>query len=280
MKKLTIGYSPCPNDTFIFDALVHNRIDTKGYEFIPVLDDVEQLNFRATRAELDITKISVGGYAQVSKQYIILDSGSALGHGVGPVIVSKHNNLDLKSSNIRMIIPGKNTTANLLLSIFFPDIKNKTVALFSDIEDMLLKGKYDAGLLIHEGRFTYQNKGLHQLVDLGHVWEQQLGTPIPLGCICASRNIDINIRNDVTKLITDSINYAFSYPDKSAEYVRQNADELDIVVIKKHIALYVNNFSLALGAEGRSAIGYLLKQGYSKGILPDSFEPVFNFNDV
>src|SRR5450759_4201022 len=187
--KLTLGFSPCPNDTFIFDAMVHDRIDTEGLEFDYFLADVELLNRKALASEVDITKISYHAYAYVAENYMILDSGSALGQGKGPLLISKRRINPADISEVRIAIPGKFTTANLLFSIFWPEATNKTEYLFSDIEDALLKDKTDAGLIIHETRFTYVQKGLHKIADMGEYWERLTGLPIPLGGVVINRNI-------------------------------------------------------------------------------------------
>ncbi len=276
MKNISIGYSPCPNDTFIFDAMVHGKIDTGDFIFEPVLADVEELNRMAMDARLDVTKISIGAYAAISNNYVILDSGSALGKGVGPLLVSKYPIDQNLFGTVNVAIPGKNTTANLLLSTFFPEIRNKTEMIFSAIEDSVLTGETDAGLLIHEGRFTYSQKGLHKLFDLGEVWEAKIQIPLPLGCITARRSISQSDKNHINKIIQSSIEYAFKHPIASKQYIREHAVEMDENVIESHIALYVNEYSLNLGTEGRNAIEFLLKKGADLGLLPSITKPIFN----
>lgn len=276
MKTVTIGFSPCPNDTFIFDALVNNRINTGEYIFEPVLADVEQLNIMSFNEVLDVTKISIAAYARASINYQILDSGSALGKGVGPLLVSTHPIQNSFLPELKIAIPGKFTTANLLLNTFFPEIKNKTEVIFSEIENKVLAGEFDAGLLIHEGRFTYSKKGLFKLFDLGEIWETKMNVPLPLGCIAGSRKLPANEKNDIEKLIRESIEYAFKSPDASSNYVRTHSQEMAPGVIAQHIALYVNEFSLTLGPEGRAAIAFLLDKGMESGLLPEVTQPVFN----
>ena len=276
MKKIAIGFSPCPNDTFIFDALVNKRIDTKGFQFDPVFEDVEELNQLARKGILPITKISVGAYPEVSSKYVILNSGGALGLGVGPILVSKTDSLNLSNSNLRIAIPGKFTTANLLLSIFFPHLRNKSVFIFSEIENMVLSGKVDAGILIHEGRFTYSTKGLVKHLDLGEVWENTMHVPLPLGCICINRDIELLDRNIISDLIKESILFAFENPDSSKSFIKTHSQEIEDDVIQKHISLYVNKYSLDLGDDGRSAIEFLLNKGMEGGLLPSAINPIFN----
>jgi 1,4-dihydroxy-6-naphthoate synthase len=276
LKKITIGFSPCPNDTFIFDALVNGRIDTGEYHFEPFLADVEELNRMAMSGKLDITKISIGAYAAASEKYIILDSGSALGKGVGPIMVSITKMGIAEFQKMKVAIPGKFTTANLLLSAFFPQITNKQEMLFSEIENAVLKGEFDAGLLIHEGRFTFEKRGLLKLFDLGEVWEQKMNMPLPLGCIAAKRNIPAAESIEVSNLIRTSLEYGYKNPQESSQYIFEHAQEMEPDVIAGHIALYVNEFSLNLGTEGRNAISFLLQKGIEQGLLPQLTQPVFN----
>lgn len=258
MKTLTLGFSPCPNDCFIFDAMLHGKIDTEGLSFKPVIEDVEALNKKAFKAKLDISKLSFFTYAKTRKNYILLDSGAALGFGVGPLVVSK--NSKLKPGNIKIAIPGKNTTANLLFSLAFPHLKNKKEILFSEIEDAVLKNKADAGVIIHESRFTYKQKGLKKILDLGEWWEKKTKAPIPLGCIAVNKNISPEIQKKVERIIRRSVEYAFAHPASSKKFVKQHAQEMDDAVIKKHIKLYVNKYSVSLGPKGRKAVAILLKK--------------------
>lgn len=254
---LTLGFSPCPNDCFIFDALVHQRIDCEGLEFNVVLEDVETLNQKAMRGELDITKLSFHAYGHVLDKYILLRAGSALGFNCGPLLISKNEITDIKSQIKSVAIPGKLTTANFLLSIAFPDLKNKIEYVFSDIENAVLTQEVDAGLIIHENRFTYQEKGLKKVVDLGEYWESLIHAPIPLGGIVIKRDVDDDLQQKVNRLIKKSVEYAFKNPEASMPYVRAHAQEMKEEVMKKHIALYVNEYSIDLGETGKNAVQLL-----------------------
>lgn len=276
MKTLTLGISPCPNDTYIFDALINGRINTHPFRFETTFADVEELNRMAGDGQLDITKLSVGAFADVSSRYLILDSGSALGNGVGPLLVSRSKTVDLTDPSVRVAIPGRNTTANLLLSIFFPHLKNKFETIFSEIESIVLNDESDVGLLIHEGRFTYAAKGLHQLHDLGDLWEQRMHMPLPLGCIVALRKMPPDERVAIDGLIRRSLEFAFAHPMEGREFVKGHAQEMDNRVIDQHINLYVNEYSLNLGLRGRSAISFLINEGVKAGLMRPPLSPMFN----
>ncbi|MCG3165212.1 MAG: 1,4-dihydroxy-6-naphtoate synthase [Bacteroidia bacterium] len=282
--KLTLGFSPCPNDTFIFDALVNKRIDTEGLEFDVQLGDVETLNTKAFKAELDITKLSYHAFAYMTGNYQLLRSGSALGKNCGPILIAKPDlqpptsnlrHFTSHISNLNIAIPGKYTTANFLLGIALPDAKNKTEMVFSEIENAVLQNKVDAGLIIHENRFTYQSKGLKKLIDLGEFWETTTGLPIPLGGIAIRKNIPSEVKLKVEKLIRKSIEYAFANPDASKEYVRCHSQEMEPSVIQSHIDLYVNNYSINLGAEGEKAVKEMYAIGKEKGIIPEMPASIF-----
>jgi len=273
--KLTLGFSPCPNDTFIFDAMVHGRIDTEGLEFDYFLADVEELNRKAISAEVDITKISYHAYAYVAQNYLILDAGSALGYHNGPLLLSKNK---ISTSNLgkkKIAIPGKYTTANLLFSIAWPDSKNKVEYLFSDIDNAILNGEVDAGLIIHETRFTYYKRGLHKLADLGEFWEKLSGMPIPLGAIVISRNIPEDVALKVNRIIRKSLEYAYKDSFASYDFVAGNAKDMDSTVMNNHIKLYVNEFSLDLGEKGKEAIKVLFRIAGQKGVIPSLPERIF-----
>ena len=256
--KLTLGYSPCPNDCFIFDALIHNKIDTEGLQFEVQLGDVETLNKKALKGELDITKLSYHAYAYALENYILLRSGSALGFNCGPILISRHPERSRRmDDDLKIAIPGKLTTANLLLSIAYPNLKNKIEYVFSDIENAVLSGEVDAGLIIHENRFTYQEKGLEKIIDLGEFWDSLIHAPIPLGGIVIKRNLNTEIQQKVNRLIRKSVEFAFADPESSMSYVRAHAQEMSEEVMKKHIALYVNNFSIDLGEIGINAVNIL-----------------------
>ncbi len=256
---LTLGFSPCPNDTFIFDALVNGKIDTGGISFDVVLEDVQTLNQWAIEGKLDISKISYGVLPLVLQQYKVLDSGGALGKGVGPLLITKHQTLTLEEvKNAKIAIPGINTTAHLLFSMAFPSAKNKSFHVFHEIEDLVLSGQVDAGVIIHENRFTYQQKGLHKIMDLGDYWEQQTGVPIPLGGIVAHNRLIDSVALQVNDLIKKSAEYAFSHYPEVADYVKENAQEMSEEVMRQHIDLYVNEFSIDLGIRGKQAVSTLL----------------------
>lgn len=273
--KLTLGFSPCPNDTFIFDALIHHKIDTEGLEFEVLFDDVETLNQKALKGELDITKLSFHAFAYVANQYALLDAGSALGFGVGPLLISKNKFEAELSANLRVGIPGKYTTANFLLGIAYPQMQNKEEMVFSEIESALLDDRIDLGLIIHENRFTYQDKGLNKIIDLGDYWEKLTGCAIPLGGIVINRNIDREIQLKVNRLIRQSVEYAFANPKSCVDFIRQHAQEMDEAVMFKHIDLYVNKYSIDLGEEGKKAIDTLFNLAKERNLIPPVQENLY-----
>ena len=275
MKKLTLGFSPCPNDTFIFDAMVHQKIDTEGLDFEVVLGDVEELNDKAFKQQLDITKLSYHAMAFCLNDYQLLHSGSALGSGVGPLLIAKEQ-LSAEQINAgKIAIPGKYTTANFLLSMAYPKAKNKHEVLFSEIEKMVLDGTVDAGLIIHENRFTYAERGLKKIIDLGYFWEKESGGLIPLGGIVLRRSFDKDLQQKVNRVLRRSIEFAAKNPSSSKEYVRQHAQEMDEGITQKHINLYVNDYSLDLGEKGRSAVEKLFSVAIEKGIIKEIRQPIF-----
>ena len=273
--NFTLGFSPCPNDCFIFDALIHKKIDTQGIDFEVVMEDVEALNNRAFNQELDITKLSYHAFLYLTNHYALLNSGSALGFNCGPLLVKKATaeiqNLDTAS----IAIPGRFTTANFLLSIAFPNAKNKKELLFSEIENAVLLNKVDAGLLIHENRFTYQEKGLEKIIDLGEFWENLIHAPIPLGGIVVKRNIDNSLQKTIDALIKQSVEFAFSNPESCMPFVKQHAQEMSEEVMKKHIALYVNDFSIDLGNTGKKAIQLLFDKAIENKLIQNSVPPIY-----
>jgi 1,4-dihydroxy-6-naphthoate synthase len=273
--KLTLGFSPCPNDTFIFDAMVHGRIDTEGLEFEYFLADVEELNRKALTSEVDITKISYHAYAYAAQNYLILDSGSALGHRNGPLLISKRIIRQSELVSSRIAIPGRYTTANLLFSIAWPGAVNKTEYLFSDIVDALLRDEVDAGLIIHETRFTYYKKGLHKIADLGEYWEKLTGLPIPLGSIVINRKIPYDIAQKVNRIVRKSLEYAYKDSFASYDFVSGNAKEMDSTVMNNHIKLFVNEFTLNLGRKGKEAINTLFRIAAEKKVIPALPERIF-----
>lgn len=265
MQKISIGFSPCPNDTFIFDALVNGKIDTEELQFEAVLEDVETLNRWAAAGKLMVTKLSLPALFKNKHQYQILNSGAALGRGVGPLLIAKKE-IPLSEVETQTIaIPGFNTTANFLLSFAFPNATQKTEVVFSEIEDSVLQGNTDLGVLIHENRFTYAAKGLVKLMDLGAYWEEKTGAPIPLGCIAAQRDIPLSTAQKIDRLIRQSLAYAFAEKHQLSHYVRQHAQAMSETVMRQHIQLYVNEFSLALGDEGKRAIK-LMQSFCEKGL--------------
>jgi 5,8-dihydroxy-2-naphthoate synthase len=273
--KLKLGFSPCPNDTFIFDAMVHGRIDTEGLEFDYFLADVEELNRKAFASEVDITKISYHAYSYVADNYIILDSGSALGHRNGPLLISKRLIDPSELSDIKIAIPGKYTTANLLLSIAWPEAEKKVEYLFSSIEDALLNDEVDAGLVIHETRFTYSSKGLQKIADMGEYWEDLTGLPIPLGAIVINRRVPSDIAHKVNRILRRSLEYAYKDSFASYNFVSKNAKEMNATVMNNHIKLFVNEFSLSLGDRGREAISTLFRIAGEKRIIPSIHKDIF-----
>jgi len=254
--KYTLGFSPCPNDTFIFDAMVNHKIDTEGLDFDIVLEDVQTLNEWALAGRLDFTKISYGVLPLLINQYVVLNSGGALGKGVGPLLIAKENNPDLDT----IAIPGENTTAHLLFSMAYPHLTNKVFKVFNEIEEAVLQEKVSAGVIIHENRFTYHLKGLKKIVDLGTFWENQLNIPIPLGGIIARRSLDRELILRTDRLIRKSVAYAFEHHHKElAAFVQQHAQEMSEEVMRQHINLYVNDYSLQLGADGKKAVLTLIE---------------------
>jgi 1,4-dihydroxy-6-naphthoate synthase len=265
--KLTLGFSPCPNDTYIFEALVHQKVDTEGLEFDYFMADVEKLNGEAFKEIPDITKLSFNAFMHMAGRYLLLDSGAALGFGVGPLVVSKQlSHFDELAGKI-IAIPGQYTTANLLFSIAMKEKVHKKEVLFSEIEDAVLTGEADAGVIIHESRFTYQSKGLHKLIDLGEYWEQLTGLPVPLGGIAAHARLGPEVIAKVNRSIMRSVEYANAQNGKLNEFIRCNASEMDDEVMLKHIGLYVNEYSVSLGSLGKQAINRMFEYAVSARII-------------
>jgi 1,4-dihydroxy-6-naphthoate synthase len=273
--KISLGFSTCPNDTFIFDALVNGKIDTEGLEFVPYLTDVEDLNLLAFSGELDVTKISYHAWLHVWKSYRILDSGSALGKGSGPVLVAKNECLDPRYLSLKVAIPGEYTTANLLLRLAYPNIKEKKVFVFSDIEQAILDDLVDAGVLIHENRFTYEKRGLVLLRDLGQFWNETANAPIPLGGIMAHRRLPQDVAEKINRLVKKSLEYAFMFPEGTMAYMRQFAQSMEEEVLNAHLKTFVNEYSLELGAEGKRAIQILIDKSIEAGLINDIPEDYF-----
>ena len=274
---LTLGFSPCPNDCFMFDAMVHQRIDCEGLDFSVRMADIEALNAGAFAGEADVTKLSFHAYAYCADDYVLLDAGSALGRNCGPLLISKRpiSPEEVASGQLRIAIPGKFTTANFLLSLAFPHATDKTECLFSEIEDALLDGRFDAGLIIHENRFTYTDKGLQKIIDLGEFWESETGAAIPLGGIVISRRLPADVRQRVNRVMRRSVEYAFANRTASLPFVRANAQAMSDDVMYKHIDLYVNDYSVDLGREGRRAVEVLFERAKSSGVIPAMREDLF-----
>lgn len=273
--KLTLGFSPCPNDTFIFDALVHQKVDTEGLEFDVRLADVEELNQGAFAGTLDITKLSYHALGYALDKYTLLDSGSALGNNCGPLLIAREPIPRDQIPSLHIAIPGKYTTANFLLGLAFPEATYKTPLLFSDIEEAVLEGSVDAGLIIHENRFTYESKGLVKLIDLGEYWETQTQMPIPLGGIVVRRALDPDLQHKVNRVLRRSVDFALDNPRQTLSYVRCHAQEMDEAVMFQHIGLYVNDYSRSLGQRGRAAVQLLFDKARALQLIPPVTTPIF-----
>jgi 1,4-dihydroxy-6-naphthoate synthase len=267
---LSLGFSPCPNDCFMFDAIVNRRIDLEGLEFNVRLADVEALNQAAFAGDADVTKLSYHAYAYCTADYVLLDAGSALGRNCGPLLISKRaiDRDEVAAGGLRLAIPGRYTTANFLLGLAFPKAQDKTPLLFSDIESALQDERFDAGLIIHENRFTYAAKGLKKIIDLGEYWEETTGAPIPLGGIVIRRALPDDLKQRVNRVLRRSVEYAFAHRTASLDYVRAHAQEMSDEVMYKHIDLYVNQYSIDLGPEGRRAVELLFVKAAASGIIP------------
>ena len=260
MSKFSFAFSPCPNDTFMFEAIVNKRIDLRGYEFDIHLDDVSQLNQSAAKGQFDISKISYNAYSLVSEQYQLLKSGSALGHNCGPLLIAKSEIAKEDLKNCSVAIPGANTTANLLLSLAFPEMENKQEYIFSEVEDALVRGDVDLGLIIHENRFTYEERGLVKIKDLGEYWESTTHCPIPLGGIAVRRSLPQDVKQDIEDILRDSIQFAFAHKEVVQPYISSHAQEMDEKVMQSHINLYVNQQSIILDVPAKQGIERLIKE--------------------
>jgi len=274
---LTLGFSPCPNDCFMFDAMVHGRIDLEGLDFDVRMADIEALNSAAFAGAVDITKLSFHAYAYCADDYVLLDAGSALGRNCGPLLISQRPIApeEVAAGDVRIAIPGKYTTANFLLSLAFPRATDKSECLFSDIERGVLDGRFDAGLIIHENRFTYADRGLKKIIDLGEFWESETGAAIPLGGIVISRRLPADVRQRVNRVMRRSVEYAFANRDASLPFVRANAQAMSDEVMYKHIDLYVNEYSVDLGVDGRRAVEVLFERARNSGVIPEMTEDLF-----
>lgn len=274
-NPLTLGFSPCPNDTFMFYPLVHGLVATGGFSFSERLEDVETLNRLAVQETLDVTKVSYATLGHIREHYALLRAGSALGRGCGPLLVAKElfDPTDLADKTIA--IPGRYTTAHLLLRLCYPALENFLEMPFHEIMDAVMTGRADAGVIIHESRFTYQGFGLHQLVDLGEWWEHETGLPIPLGGIVARRSLGAETIHIIEQALTDAVAYARANPAAAAHYIREHAQEMSEDVCTAHIGLYVNDFSRNLGIEGEQAIAELLRRAEVAGVIPRTEASLF-----
>ena len=275
MHNLSLGYSPCPNDTFIFYPLVHGLVGSPEFSFSERLEDVETLNRLALSGELDITKISSHLLGFIRQDYCLLRSGGALGRGCGPLVVSKRFNEMGEIKGKRIAVPGRYTTAYLLLRIFNPELDNIVFLPFHEIMGAVASGEVDAGVIIHESRFTYPEHGLKKLLDLGEWWEKETGHPIPLGGIVAKRSLGKETIATVDRMLKDSVEYGFAHPGEANSYIRAHSQEMSEEICAAHIKLYVNNFSIDLGTEGEAAVVTLLSRAEAAGLVPRSSEGIF-----
>ena len=274
-NPLTLGFSPCPNDTFMFYPLVHGLVDTGGISFSERLEDVETLNKLAVKGILDVTKVSYAALGHFREQYALLRAGSALGRGCGPLLVAREQLDPAELQGKTIAIPGRYTTAYLLMRLFKPELTTFLEMPFHEIMDAVMTGRVDAGVIIHESRFTYQGFGLHKLADLGEWWEQETGLPIPLGGIVARRSLGPETIRTIEQALTAAVEYARTNPQTAAGYIREHAQEMNIDVCAAHIGLYVNDFSQQLGDEGEQAISELLRRAEIAGIIPASQTSLF-----
>ena len=252
-NKIDIAFSSCPNDTFVFHAMLNNLVDTRGLSFTSHIDDVESLNQQAKQGFYQVSKLSFAAWLRLRDKYELLDSGAALGFGCGPLLVARSGDISIEDALIA--VPGLDTTANMLFTLKYPEAKNTTVARFDEILPGIRSGKFDAGVIIHEGRFVFKDYGCEQIIDLGEWWEQETSSPIPLGCIAIRKDTDtIKYRDDIETIIRDSVRFAFDNPEESRDYIKSLAQEMDDDVIKQHINLYVNKFTLSLGEKGKKAV--------------------------
>jgi 1,4-dihydroxy-6-naphthoate synthase len=277
MTTLSLSFSPCPNDCFMFDAIVHGRIDLEGLRFEVRHADIEALNAAAFAGDPDVTKLSFHAYAHCLPRYVVLDAGGALGCNCGPLLISKRAITpdDVAAGGLRIAIPGRYTTANFLLGLAFPDARDTTELLFSEIETALLDGVYDAGLIIHENRFTYEGRGLKKIIDLGEFWEAQTAAPIPLGGIVVRRSLPDDVKQRVNRVVRRSVEYAFAHRQASLPYVRQHAQEMSEDVMYRHIDMYVNGYSVDLGDAGKRAVETLFAKARAIGIIPPVTHSLF-----
>lgn len=273
--RISLAYSPCPNDTFIFYALAHGRIYLEGLSFDICLEDVETLNQAAEKGRFAVSKLSFGALGHLGQTYGLLRSGAALGRGCGPLIVARPDFKLKYMESARVAVPGLWTTARLLLGLFAPEVRNLMPMAFDQIMPATAKGDVDAGVIIHEGRFTYPAYGLVKIVDLGQWWENKTGLPIPLGGIAVHRDLGPELAGRIEKVIRNSTAWAIDHPDETTAYIQAHAQEMAPEVICQHIGLYVNNFTLDMGLEGEAATAALFTQARAAGFFQDDSVPVF-----
>ncbi len=273
--ELLLGFSPCPNDTFIFDALINQRVKIENVTFKPIMEDVETLNKMAFQQKLHVTKLSYHALAYMLDNYVLLNAGSALGNNCGPLLVAKSPMSKAAIENATIAIPGKYTTANFLLSLAYPNATNKKEVVFSDIEDSVVRGSTDLGLIIHENRFTYTEKGLVKIMDLGEFWETKMRLPIPLGGIVAQRSLSRALIRKIDDALRRSVQYAFAHPEASKPFIRAHAQAMDERVMQQHIDLYVNEYSISLGRIGKKAVRTLFKTAHEQKLIPDFGKNIF-----
>lgn len=274
MEPFSLGYSPCPNDTFIFYGLVHGRIQGAP-ACRELLEDIATLNSMALEGRLDVTKISFHAFAHLREGYCLLHSGGALGRGCGPLVVAREGMASDELRGKRVAIPGKLTTAALLLRLFDPGVEQLVVMPFDEILPAAERGEVDAGLIIHESRFTYPRHGLVKVIDLGEWWEESTGHPIPLGGILARRELGVELIGRIDRALRESVEFAHAHPEEVRGYIREHAQEMEDEVMRAHIDLYVNEYTLDYGAEGEAAIVDLLDRAVGAGIVPESGMPLF-----
>lgn len=274
-RKIKLGFSSCPNDTFIFDALVHQKIDTGNFEFEPVIADVEKLNKMAFEGQLEMTKLSYHAFLHLLGDYELLNAGSALGNNCGPLLIAHTQLSPEEISRATVAIPGAFTTANFLLSFAYPQVREKVEKIFSEIETAILRGEVDAGVIIHENRFTYQQKGLVKIMDLGEYWETETKLPIPLGGIAVQSDLSLAEKIELDTIMRESVRYAFEHPADSREFVKFHAQEMEESVMRQHISLYVNAFTLDLGEKGREAVGFMVDLARKKQIIKNFDSRIF-----
>jgi len=275
MRQLSLGYSPCPNDTFIFYGLIHGKVPCPEVKFTEQLEDVETLNQLALKGRLDLTKISYHALGHLRENYVLLRSGGALGRGCGPLVIATQETSMTRLRGKKIAIPGQLTTANLLLQLHSEGYDNVLILPFDQIMAAVAQGKADAGVIIHESRFTYQQYGLKQVLDLGQWWEEETSYPIPLGGILAKRSLGTKLISQIDSALRQSIEYAYAHPDEPQDYIKQHSQELEDEVVRSHIELYVNNFSVDLGEEGIQAVNCLLSRAEERGIISSCELPLF-----